>query len=197
MRGEPIEAVRVGIDSMISAMRQDPYALESVYLCIISFDREVKLLLPLTSLRDLQQLPKIETPESGPTHLGAALQMLAQTMDAEVHKQTATEKGDWRPLIFVMTDGKPSDLQLYGQMAAELRSRNLGGIVACAAGPKSDVAPLRQLTDAVYAIDGLDQSSFMQFFQWVSASIGTNNRQLGTNATFTLPPPPAGVNVVI
>lgn len=28
MRGEPIEAVKVGLDSMVSSLRTDPYALE-------------------------------------------------------------------------------------------------------------------------------------------------------------------------
>ena len=38
MRGEPIHAVNVGISSMLEALRQDPYALESVYLSLITFD---------------------------------------------------------------------------------------------------------------------------------------------------------------
>ena len=42
MHGEPIHAVNVGISSMLSALRQDPYALESVHLSLITFDREVK-----------------------------------------------------------------------------------------------------------------------------------------------------------
>ena len=30
MRGEPIESVKVGIEAMLSSLRQEPYALESV-----------------------------------------------------------------------------------------------------------------------------------------------------------------------
>ena len=37
MRGEPIESVKVGLESMISSLRQDPFALESVHLSIIKF----------------------------------------------------------------------------------------------------------------------------------------------------------------
>jgi uncharacterized protein YegL len=56
MRGEPIHSVNVGLQSMLSALRQDPYALESVHLSIITFDLEAKVYLPLTPL-DQVQLP--------------------------------------------------------------------------------------------------------------------------------------------
>ena len=66
MRGEPIEAVKVGLDSMVSSLRTDPYALETVNISIITFDKDVKQLIPLTPIDSLQ-IPVITTPESGPT----------------------------------------------------------------------------------------------------------------------------------
>ena len=77
MRGEPIESVKVGLEAMVSSLRQDPFALESVNISIITFDRDVKQILPLTPLDELQ-LPEITTPESGPTHTGQALKLLAK-----------------------------------------------------------------------------------------------------------------------
>ncbi len=50
MAGEPIEAVRTGVDMLVSTLCQDPYALETVWLSIITFDRDTKVLLPLTPL---------------------------------------------------------------------------------------------------------------------------------------------------
>lgn len=35
--------------------------------------------------------------------------MLAQSIDREVGKSTAEMKGDWKPLVFIMTDGMPTD----------------------------------------------------------------------------------------
>ncbi len=40
MRGESIHSVNVGIQAMLSALRQDPYALESVHISIITYDNE-------------------------------------------------------------------------------------------------------------------------------------------------------------
>ena len=54
MRGESINAVNVGIQSMLNALRQDPYALESVYISIITFDNEAREIVPLTALEQFQ-----------------------------------------------------------------------------------------------------------------------------------------------
>ena len=195
MRGEPIESVKVGLETMVSTLRNDPFALESVHISIITFDRDVSCLQPLTPLEDLQ-LPDIATPESGPTHTGAALRLLCECVDREVRLSTPERKGDWMPLLFLMTDGKPSDIQLYGEMIPEVKKRHFASIVACAAGMNAKTEPLLQLTDKVYALDTLDGAVLMKFFQWVSASIGIGNRSIGATDDFTLPPPPDEVNVI-
>ena len=120
MQGEPIESVKVGLEAMLSSLRSDPYALETVNISIITFDRDVKQLLPLTPLDNLQ-MPDITTPESGPTHTGRALQMLCENVDREVNRGSAEVKGDWMPLLFLMTDGKPSDIKLYREMVPEVK----------------------------------------------------------------------------
>ncbi len=50
-----------GLESLIGFLRQDPFALESVHLSIITFDREVTNILPLKDLESLI-LPEITTP---------------------------------------------------------------------------------------------------------------------------------------
>lgn len=196
MRGEPIESVKVGLEAMVSSLRQDPFALESVNLSIITFDREVKQILPLTPLDELQ-LPEITTPESGPTHTGQALKLLCEKVDEEVRLSTPDRKGDWMPLLFLMTDGKPSDSQLYKEMLPEVKKRHFAGIVACAAGMNAKTEPLKELTDEVYSLDMIDSTAFKQFFKWVSDSIGVGNRSIGAAEDLVLPPPPAEVNVII
>lgn len=196
MRGEPIESVKVGLETMISSLRQDPFALESVCISIITFDREVRQILPLTPLDELQ-LPEITTPESGPTHTGLALRMLCEKVDAEVLQGTADRKGDWMPLLFIMTDGKPSDIQLYREMIPEVKRRKWGAVVACAAGMNARTEPLKDLTDQVYTLDTLDSTGFRQFFKWVSDSIGVGNRSIGATSELQLPPPPSEVNIII
>ena len=157
MKGEPIESVKVGLEAMIASLRQDPFALESVNISIITFDSSVNQLLPLTELENLQ-LPEIVTPDSGPTHLGAALELLCKVVDKEVQLSTPDRKGDWMPLLFIMTDGKPSDIQLYNQMIPEVKKKHFASVIACAAGMHARTEPLKLLTDQVYSLDTVDLS---------------------------------------
>lgn len=196
MRGEPIHSVNVGLHAMVSALRHDPYALETVHLCIITFDIEAKEVLPLTPIEDVI-LPEISVPDSGPTFLGAALELLIQRVDRDVIHGNAERKGDWRPLLFLMTDGSPSDLQLYREMIPEVKRRNFIHIVACAAGPKAKTGPLEELTEMVVSLDTSDSSTFQSFFKWVSASVAFGSSSAGVVTPVGLPPPPAAVQVVV
>ncbi|MEG0346871.1 MAG: VWA domain-containing protein [Acinetobacter sp.] len=196
MRGEPIHSVNVGLQSMLSALRQDPYALESVYLSIITFDLEAKIYLPLTPLEQVQ-LAEIQAPSAGATFMGAALELLAECVNQQVQMNTTDEKGDWRPLLFIMTDGSPSDIYAYQQIIPVIQQFNFASIVACAAGPKAKQEYLLQLTDKVVVLDTMDAASFSGFFKWVSASVVAGSSSAGISGSISLPPPPPEVQLVL
>lgn len=196
MRGEPIESVKVGLSDMIASLRLDPYALETVCISIITYDSNIKQILPLTDLEDLQ-LPDIVCPETGPTHTGAALNMLCDCYEREVNMGSREQKGDWMPLLFILTDGKPSDLSVYETAIQNVKKHLFTNIVACAAGPKAKTEPLKKLTDNVFALDTMDSSTFKKFFQWVTINVQQGGRTMGVTDTVELPAPPAELNVVI
>ena len=58
MFGEPIEAVKNGVQMLLSTLRSDPYALETAYLSIITFDSKAEQIVPLTEISSFQ-LPRI------------------------------------------------------------------------------------------------------------------------------------------
>lgn len=196
MRGEPIAALNVGVQSMLQALRRDPYALETVHLSLITFDIEAHELFPLTPLEQVQ-VPEIAVPESGPTFLGAALKLLIERAQRDVVRTSEGQRGDWLPLVFVMTDGSPSDSQAYREAVAAIRRGGFGNVVACAAGPKARYEPLRELTDTVVSLDTLDGSAFSQFFRWVSASIAMGTQSAGAAGSNTLPPLPREITVAM
>jgi len=196
MRGEPIASVNVGLQTMVSTLRRDPSALETVHISIITFDREAVVLVPLTSM-ELLVLPEITTPESGPTMLGEALQAVCALVDAELVHATPDQKGDWAPLLFVMTDGSPTDLLAFEEAVPMVKQRNFGNIIACAAGPKAKKDFLLQLTDHVVSLDTVDATAFSSFFKWVSSAVGAGSRSQGTTASAELPPPPAEIQFVV
>ncbi len=198
MSGEPIESVKNGVQMLVSALRQDPYALETAYLSVITFDSSAKQLVTLTEL-SMFQTPNLQA--GGGTSLGEALRLLCDRIDVEVSKTTAESKGDWKPMVFIMTDGVPTDD--WQKQLNRYKSQKIGVTVACAAGPSSDTKVLKQLTDIVVQLDTADASSISAFFKWVSASISTGSQKVesGTDIDLTksseLPPPPPEINLVI
>ena len=196
MRGEPIQALKVGVQSLISSLRQDPHALEAVHISIITFDNKARLLMPLESLETFQT-PLIECPQSGATMTGAALELLCHCVDKELKRNTLTEKGDWRPLAFLMTDGTPNYTALYNRMVEEVARRPFATVVACAAGPKAKLEPLKKLTPHIYNLETMDSHSFAGLFMWVSSTVSSGNRTLGASSSIDLPPPPPEIQIVV
>ena len=196
MQGEPIESVKVGLADVIASLRLDPDALETACISIITYDKEVKQILPLTELENLQ-LPDIVCPDSGPTHTGAALNVLCDCYDREVNMGTREQKGDWMPLLFLMTDGKPADLMVYEEAIKRIKQHQFTNIVACAAGPKAKTEPLKKLTENVFTLDTMDSSTFKKFFQLVNINVQQGGRTMGVSEQTELPAPPAEVNLVI
>ena len=197
MYGEPIEAVKNGVQTLISTLRSDPYALETAFISIITFNTNAQQVTSLTELASFQQ-PTIDA--GGCTALGGALDLLAQKIDAEVTKTTAEQKGYWKPLVFLMTDGEPTDDITHG--LAEFRKRKTGMVVACAAGTGANTNTLKQITENVVSLDTADSATIKAFFKWVSASISTSSINLEkgegeTSDMSELPPPPPEVNIVV
>lgn len=196
MNGEPIQALNNGFNGLISMLRADPQAMDSLHLSVITFDREVKNIIPLTALANFYPM-EIICPDSGPTHTGAALEMVAELVQKDLVKGSGDEKGDWQPLLFIFTDGKPSDIQKYRQMIPVLRGLEFGAIVGCAAGPKADEQFLKELTDHVVKLDTTDAITLSSFFKWVSSSITQGGHSQNTTDHITLPPPPSELTIII
>ena len=196
MNGEPIQALNNALSGMISSLRTDAQASETLWISIITFDREINVISPLTELPSFQ-LPEIICPPSGPTNTGKALELLFDNVTKDVKKGSSTQKGDWRPLLFMFTDGKPSDLMLYSDMIPKVKSLNFGAIVGCAAGKLADDSKLKELTDTVVHLESVDSTTLKQFFKWVSDTIEHGNKSMGTNDHIAMPPPPSEVHLVI
>jgi len=191
MRGEPIEAMKAGLGSLLATLRRDPMALDSVCLTIITFDRQARSLCSLVPVDQLQ-MPEIVLPDDGPTMLGEALQLVVNSVGRDLIRRSETTRGDYKPILFVMTDGKPSDIMLYKKMCEEIKKGPFASVVACAAGARASQDHLKMLCDTVLSLDTSDGAQFMTFFKWVSDTIGETARSslaAGTN----LPPPPAEI----
>lgn len=196
MNGEPIVAVNAGLQALLTSLRSNPYALDSVHLSITTFDSLIKQVLPITPIADVM-LPEIICPASGATLLGEALENICQQVQRDVAKTSAAEKGDWKPILVILTDGKPTDVLAYSEVIPRLKAIGFARILACAAGPKADPSQLKRLTDNVVSLDTMDAASFGKCFEWISAAISQDSQSRGVSSSPDLPPPPPELNIVL
>lgn len=197
MSGEPIEAVKNGVQIMISSLRQNPQAIETAFLSVITFDSMARQIIPLTDLASFQM---VDIKATGVTALGDALKLVAHKIETEVAKTTTEQKGDWKPLVFIMTDGIPTDDWQNGLQ--EFKKSKVAFTVACAAGSGADTNILKQITDNVVSLDTADSATIGKFFQWVTASIGVSSTRVEDSGKEVmgldeLPPPPSELNIVV
>lgn len=191
MTGEPIEAVRQGVKALLSELRGDPQALETAYLSVITFDSHARQVVPLT---ELVLFKEPELTAGGATALGEALRVLIDCVSSEVRRSSPTQKGDWRPLVFILTDGSPTDTEEFNLAVRELRRIKAANIIACAAGAKADTTHLKRITENVLMMNTLSAGDMAQFFEWVSGSIKMSSRRADPGGAEN--PPPQGFVVV-
>lgn len=175
MQGEAFESLKTGIQTLLYSLRQDPYALGCFLISIISFDRSARVIVPLTPLNEFV-MPELDAPQSGPTMLGLALDLLCNLVDKDDTLSSAFKERDLRPLVFLITDGKPSDISRCRKMTNELKKRSFAVIAVCEAGVHADTSVLKDLATHKLCLDTCDAASFSQFFNWVSDTVIVPNQ---------------------
>ena len=168
MVGAPIQQVQDGMRMIIQELRTDPYALETAFISVIAFAGKAKCISPLTELYKFY--PPV-FPIGGGTSLGAALNFLMDDMDKTLVKTTTEQKGDWKPIIFLFTDGTPTDNPSSAFARWNNSYRKKANIVAISIGDNVNTQLLGQISDNVLRLNKTDDISFKAFFKWVTASI--------------------------
>ncbi|MDR0550070.1 MAG: VWA domain-containing protein [Deltaproteobacteria bacterium] len=168
MAGEPLDSVTTGLFKTVATLKKDPHALETVYVSFISFATKAKLIAPLTEVSEVE--PPTLALRPG-TSLGAALDLLRERLQKEVVHTTKETKGDWRPLVFILTDGQPTDD--WRKALNDLRSvkPSLAHIYAFGCGDEVDFETLAQIADVSFQVQALTQDSLAKLFVWLTASI--------------------------
>jgi uncharacterized protein YegL len=177
MAGEPVAAMEMGLRALLGDLRNDPQALETVWLSVITFASTAEQIIPLTEVNEFHP-PDLHA--EGTTALGEALDLLADRIRKEVRSTTLDQKGDWKPLVFVLTDGEPTDD--WRRSAETFRLRGLATVVACGAGPEVNDDTLRWLGDKVVRLKDTQPGTLGAFMKWVSASVGATSQALGATA---------------
>lgn len=175
MVGPAIESVRSGLSAMLSALRKNPYALEMGALSVITFGGKAQKVAPLTEVYAFQS-PELDVRPG--TTLGSAIALLDQAISTEIVKTTPDQKGDYKPLVFVLTDGQPTD---EWRPAFEKFKRNHKSVIVYAIGCGEDVdfSILKELTENTYSMAQMDAEAFSKLFVCISSSIQMASGAIG------------------
>ena len=176
MAGEPISAMEMGLRTLLADLKSDPQVLETVWMSVIIFSSTAELLVPLT---DIEIFEPPELFASGKTYLGEAIDLLSERMALEVRKTNKKQKGDWKPIVYVFTDGEPTD-EWELEMASFRKSME-ATIVVCGAGPEVNDMTLRSIGDYAVRLQDAQPGTLSSFLRWVTASIASRCRSLGIN----------------
>lgn len=168
MIGESINQVQEGMRTIVQELRTDPYALETVFISVIAFAGKVQTLSPLS---EIYKFYPPTFPIGGGTSLGSALDYLMSDIDKNIVKTTLEMKGDWKPIIFLFTDGTPTDNPDSAFNRWNQKYRGRANIVAISIGDNVNTQLLGRISDNVLKLTDTDEASFKAFFKWVTQSI--------------------------
>lgn len=176
MAGDNLRSLQEGMERLIRTLRTDPYALETAYLSVIAFAGRARTLTPLVELASFYP-PRL--PLGSGTSIGAALEHLMAEIDANVHRSSVERKGDFKPLVFLMTDGKSTD-DMGPSLARWIRDyASRVNLVAVGIGSHAALERLSEATSHVLRIETATESDFRKFIDWISASVSSQSRSVG------------------
>jgi len=163
MTGEAMEAVHQGIKALMGDLRNDPQAIETAYISVITFNSTAQQICPLKEL-GLFKEPELKT--GGSSALGEAMKILDFCLGKEISKESPG-KNDWKPIVFIMSDGHTTDI--WKPFSGKVKERC--EIICCAAGYEANLSLLKDITKNIVELNNLQPDTFRSFFKWTSVRV--------------------------
>lgn len=169
MIGDAIDAVQDGVKNLLNELKSNPNALETACVSFITYSGSARQIVPLTDLLAVQA-PTLSVQPG--TSMGAAFKLLKDCIGREVKKTTTERKGDFRPIVFLLTDGQPTDdSTALVQSMRSLVTPKIANIYSIGCGDDVDFEVLQQFSDAVFKLDDMKPENLGKLFVWLSASV--------------------------
>ncbi|NHQ85134.1 VWA domain-containing protein [Iodobacter sp. HSC-16F04] len=176
MVGDSLQKMEDGLQAIVRALRTDPHALETVYISVIAFAGVAKTIAPLVELVSFYP-PKL--PLGGGTSLGVALETLMAELDSSVVKTTPDRKGDWKPIVYLFTDGRPTDNPNAAIDRWNAKYAKKATLIAVGLGQSVDFETLGRLTENAMMFEDSQEGDFKKFINWVTASVVAQSKSVG------------------
>ena len=102
-----IAAINQALPELHATLAADPLVVDKSRLSIIAFSDNAEVILPLCKVTDVADMPGVT--EAGLTNYGTAFALLQSTIENDVNSMKSQGFRVYRPCVFFMSDGEPSD----------------------------------------------------------------------------------------
>lgn len=170
MNGRPLDELNAGLTIFRDELAADALAMKRVEVGIVTFG-PVKVETPFTGAASFYP-PTLQA--QGDTPMGAAITQALNMVDDRKRDYRANGISYYRPWVFLITDGAPTD-SWQAAAAAIREGENSRSFAFFAIGVKgADMEKLRQISfrDPL-SLDGL---KFRELFSWLSNSLRSVSR---------------------
>ncbi|MCY4413843.1 MAG: VWA domain-containing protein [Alphaproteobacteria bacterium] len=188
MKGAPIDALNRGISRFKYDVEQDAIASMRVEISIVSFGSSVDVVQDFVTIDDFSP-PVLEA--SGKTPLGQGVRMGFQQLTRRCSLFKEAGVGFYRPWMFLVTDGAPTDGNLWKEVVEDVRvaveEQKMLFFTVGVEG--ADLRILRAIAPKSSPPILLQDMRFEELFSWLSVSVCQMSRSSGgENTLYKLPP---------
>jgi len=168
MAGAPIDALNEGLQIFRDALNKDDLAKKRVDVAIVTFDSTAKVVQDFVTA-DRFQPPTLKV--GGATYMGEGINKALEILHVRKALYKANAISYYRPWVFMITDGSPSDNEVVYLAAQRIRDEEKEKkVVFFGVGVEGvDMPRLSQIVDRPpMKLQGLN---FAEMFQWLSVSM--------------------------
>lgn len=194
---DPLNELNRGLQEFGEALKKDPYASGCVDVCVIAFygkkgENYVDTVVPF---RPVSEYVAPTLSASGGTPMNEAIITGLDVL--EQRKQLYREQGIpyYRPWMFLLTDGVPTDSELTNAAKQRLSEALQGNKVIffpMGIGKNADYVRLKEYNNGGMILKA-SESDFASAFQWLSNSVVEVTNANPSADKITLTPPPATI----
>lgn len=198
MSGAPIAALNAGIEQFARELNEDSLAKKRVEVAIVSFGQAVETIQDFTGVMSFVP-PRLDA--KGATPMGEAVVHAVSILESRKLQYRSAGISYYRPWIFIITDGAPTDYQThFWRQATDLVQEGESSkkmLFFGVAVNDADLSKLNELCPKTRPAQKLEGLNFRELFSWLSASLKSVSSANPGASGLALPAPSGWVSIDI
>lgn len=172
MDGSPINELNAGLREFKRSLSEDPVAMTSVSVCIVSVGGPSNSADVMMDFVDAIDFEPTDLKADGSTPLGEGIIMALDKIEEFKAEARLHDNRYTRPWLFVMSDGEPTDdAHVWSEAVRRSMEAETGkkAVIFSIAIGKANTSKLQEITQkSVAQMSGI---RFKEFFVWLSGSL--------------------------